>query len=317
MMTAAPMPIPAGPVHPSSSRHRWGPYALLTIALVADAGETIAPRTLELQAPLTTTITADRRQSRPQRLEAVVVVPADAPADLGAGAFVSDRHGLWFRSTRTVALPPGRHQLSFDLDAQASLIGEPHRAAWTPSAHALMTRAGLFLWSQQASRAVLRIERLEVVAEPPQQAPPPSITGHLRDLHLDGHDAVAGVVRCRTGERWTMRTRPDPFPAEPYRDDLVLELTVTGPDGREQRVAGFHRQPMAIQDRGDGEVCTPTAAAWYEVRYRPGLPGRYRLRLGATWAGQAEAPVTEVPDLLVGGEPWDDYVRVEAQDPHL
>jgi hypothetical protein len=289
--------------------------AVLGRACVAGAEPAEAPeRRIELCAPLTTIVHARHASADPERLEATLVVPEDAPADLGVGAFVADAHGRWFRSVQTRALAPGRHRLAFALGDGAGLIGEPHRAAWTASARATVADAGLFLWSQGASRAAIVVERLELVAGG-SAAAAPQAAAQLRDLRIAGFDARAGVARGRTGERWTLDVTPAPFPDQPYRQEcFALAAVIGAPDGRTWRIDGFYRQPLAIADRGDGESCTPTAAGCYEVRFRPGLPGRYTVRLEATWAGRERPLAVALPDLVVDGDPWDDYVRVDPAD---
>jgi hypothetical protein len=290
--------------------------ALCAVLLLAPAtGQGGEGRPVQLNAPLTTMVPADHVPALPSRLEAEVVVGADAPADLGVGAFVADGHGRWFRSPQTRRLPPGRHQLSFDLGDHAALVSEPDRAQWSAYARGMATQAGLFLWSQSASRATIRIERLEVAGG--SRAASMAIP-RLCDLAIDGLDAQAGVARGRTGARWSLSLRPDPFPDQPYdQARFQLQALITGPDGQQWQLAGFYRQPLELIDHGDREQGVPTAGARFEVRFRPGLPGVYKVRLEATWAGQLRPVAMNLPDLVVSGEPWDDFVRVDPVDPRF
>ncbi|MBA3937114.1 MAG: hypothetical protein H0X38_06605 [Planctomycetes bacterium] len=304
----------------------------LTVVLLATswlvmlaAGES-AGQQVTLVAPMNTTVPAVTVPPLPVRLDAVVIVPADAPGDLGVGAYAADGQGHWFRSPRTYALTPGRHQLTFDLGDRAALVQEPAREAWTATARARTTRAGLFLWSASASRAQIAVERLVVVGEKDQ----PGAQVRLTDLRLDGYDVALGQCRGRTGERWQLSVRPDPFPAQPYDPQrFALAVVVTGPNGQQWRLGAFYRQPLDIVDRGDHEEGVPSAAAAYLVRFRPELPGRYRLRLEAVWGGSGEFPPAkdaaksgrtlawDLPDLQVEGAPWDDYVRADPADPRF
>jgi hypothetical protein len=312
-------------------RRCWSLASLLGIIAGLGAGEAAPPvRQIALLSPLNTVVPVERAGADPLRLEADLVVPADAPSDLGASIYVADVHGRWFRSTKVRSLAPGRQHLSFDLGDDAGLIGEPHRAAWGPWPRAQVAKSGLFLWSQQASHAIVTVERLELVGDAKAgtsgtkavaaTATPvgaAAVPGRLLDLALDGFDAGAGVARAVTGARWSLSVRPDPFTSQPY-DPARFQLTavITGPDGQQRRINGFYRQTLTIQDRGDREQGLPTGAGRFEVRFRPGLPGAHHLRLEASWQGGAPQ-VTVLPDLMVAGEPWDDVVRVDPVDPRF
>jgi hypothetical protein len=301
----------------------WSCRPLLLLAFLA--GLPLAALELPLQAPLTSVA----RYAGPIAggdlvIRAMVVVPDGAPADLGVGAFVSDRHGRWFQQCRPGTLAPGRQAVSFTLAADSPLIAEPDRAAWDPSAATLTAQAGLFFWSASASRAVLKLEDFTVsplaapaavaakrAAERPVHA--------LRELALEGCDPVAGVARGATGERWTMSLLPAPFPVNPYDpEQFALDAVFTAPDGTELRVAGFARQPVRLSDRGDKEEARCAGPCRFEVRFRPRQPGRYHLRLEARWDGEHGTLVkTGLPDLEVAGAPWDGYARVDRDDPRF
>jgi hypothetical protein len=272
---------------------------------------------ITLTAPLNTAIRADRIPAHPSRIEAEIVVADDAPADLGVGAFLDDGHGRWFRSPSTRHLDPGHQVISFAIGDDAALVCEPDRAAWDAYARTHIVEAGLFVWSASTSRAVIQVVRIEVLADTPSATSAESqpVVRRLCDLCLDGVDPHAGVMRGRTGARWTMQVRPDPFPANPFDPALFsLAAVITTPDGQQLRIDGFYRQPLDIIDQGDRELGIPTAAGHYEVRFRPELPGSYSIRLEGTWDGQADPVSVTLPDLVVEGEPWDDYVRADPGD---
>ena len=120
---------------------------LLLCVLTATGGETVAVRVVTLSAPLNTLIPVESLVALPDRLDAELDIPANAPADLGVSAYVADAHGRWFRSPRALPLRPGRQKVSFDLGDGADLIGEPHRAQWSRWSREQIAKAGLFLWS--------------------------------------------------------------------------------------------------------------------------------------------------------------------------
>lgn len=281
-----------------------------------------AVRQVTLASPLNTLIPVETLVTAPDRLEAELVVGDDAPADLGVSAWVADAHGRWFRSPRALPLKPGRQRVSFDLGEGAGLLGEPHRAQWTRWSREQIAKAGLFVWSATVSNTVITVPVIALVREPaarPATSAPASVpvAAGLRDLELDGFDPHTRICRTVTGQRWTLALRPDPFPAQPYDGArFALAAVFSAPDGQQWRVGGFYRQPLAIRDRGDNEEGVPLSPARFEVRFRPSRPGTYQVKLEASWDGGAPQ-VTDLPQLEVTGEPWDDYVRVDAGDPRF
>lgn len=259
-----------------------------------------------LQAPLTVLVRAPGTVTPGAHLVADLIIPADAPADLGLGVYVSDRHGRWFQHALAVKPVPGPMRLRLPL-ADSGFLSEPVGAAWTPDAAAVMAKAGLYLWSASASRSVLRIDGLRLEATAPS---PGADSRQLLDLTPPRGNAV-------TGTRWELSLRPQPFPANPYdTEEFRVDALVTCPDGSEQRIPGFFAEPMARHDRGDREELTPNAAGRFTVRFRPRQPGTHRMRLEARWQGGTVRSVA-LPDCVVSGQPWDDYVRVDAGDPRF
>lgn len=279
---------------------------LLILVLAMGLGAT--ERTVTVGGPLTATVASVQTLSGlPAVLQAVVVVPDDAPSDLGVGAWVADRHGLWFQVVRPGRLAPGRQALEFRLDGEARLQPEGHGGAWDALLAAQAWQTGLLFFTATAQSCRLVVERLEPKALPP---PPTATTFRLHDLETAGGAAV-------TGERWRLRFRPQPAPAEAF-DDQRFAATVefTDPEGVVERVAAFYRQPMDLLDRGDREVARPSRASQWEVRWRPRRPGRWAVRLRASWDG-VERVVCDLPPITVSGPLWDDYVRVDAGDPRF
>jgi len=245
---------------------------------------------------------------------ATVTVPADAPAGLGVGAFVSDQHGHWFQECRPGTLSVGAQEVRFRISPQSQLVAEPTGASWNAGATALVTRVGLFFWSDAISHAQLRIDAFKVIPDdvPLVLVPPRDV---LTDVRGDGADAQ-GLFHGMTGSRWTLSLTPGPFPDNPYDpDEFALACRITGPDATTVAIAGFYDQPMALVDRGDSEQALPTGSGRFEVRFRPRLPGRYHLTLEGRWRNAPNrGVVVPLPDLVVGGAPWDGYVHVDPTD---
>ncbi|MBA3685308.1 MAG: hypothetical protein H0W72_08710 [Planctomycetes bacterium] len=278
------------------------------LALLATTWLCAAPaQDLELRAPLTTLITASEPLSGAGdgEVRAEIVVPADAPSDLGVGAYLVDRHGAWFQRCLPGTLGVGTHQVAIRLGAADAVTAEGERAGWDAAQASAMHRGGLFFWSASSSRARLVVHGLTIERTPDSAA----AGARLLDLRLP--------AAARTGQRWELGVLPQPFPASPDDPDaFALDLVVTRPDGTSDRLPGFHHQPMLVSDRGDRELIQPDEAARFCVRWRPCSPGLHQLRLEARWQGGA-AVTAELPAVDVAGERWDEYVRVDARDPRF
>lgn len=268
----------------------------------------MAAQEIVLAAPLTTIVDGWQRAPGGEAvIRAVIEVPSDAPADLGVGAWVGDAHGRWFQRARQGALTPGRHVLSFSVDATAPLRLEPlsESARWNGAEAANASQGGLFFWSASASRARLRVTLL-----PSAPAPGPlPWAARLLDLRLD--DAPT------TGERWSVRVTPSPYPANPFdAGEFRLDLVVRDPTGAELRFPGFHEQPMRSIDRGDREDALLDGPAHFSARWRPRIPGRHQMRLEARWR-TGRSLTTPLPEVEVSGAPRDAIVRPDANDPRF
>ncbi len=228
-----------------------------------------------------------------------------SPTATGAGSSAPDR----------ACSRPGHHVLEFDLGGDAALLGEPAPTAWTPADAALAAQAGLYLWSAGGSRCAVRISGLAVSAAPPAKAPARS--GRLTGLELGQYAAGTNSAHARTGERWSLSVLPEPFPANPYDPaEFALDAVFTAPDGKEQRVPGFAREPILLRDRGDREDAVPDGPTAFAVRFRARAPGTWHVRLEARW-GSGRTVTSRLPDLDVAGEPWDGYARVDHDDPRF
>ncbi|HYE07026.1 MAG TPA: hypothetical protein VEL07_16025 [Planctomycetota bacterium] len=277
---------------------------------------TVAAVEIELRAPLTTSVRGDQPYRGPgQRLAARVIVPEDAPHDLGVGAFAADRFSRWYQSARPAALAPGTHELVFELDGPL-VRSEPARSAWNANVAGEMDSAGLFFWSASASRARIVIESLRLVDA--AAAPP---TPSLSDVAIDGLDGLAGdggAMRVQAGERWTVSLLPRPFPSNAFDPErFTVDAVVTTPDGTVERIPGFYLQAMGSSDRGDREVVTPLGAGRFCVRYRPRQAGTHRITLEARWHQPDAAVTLPLPPLEVTGPAWDGFVRVDRRDPRF
>ncbi len=259
---------------------------------------------VQLQAPLTTTVMLPSELSGARQVDCLITVPANAPDDLGGGVCVADQHGHWFQRFADERLVPGKHHLRFALGEGASLHSEPWSARWDAAASS-SNRTGLFFWSASGSRASVQVD---------------CRVSRLQPVPASGVELIDGAspaAPAHPGERLEWSCRPQPFPENPY-DPQQFSLTAvfTGPDGTETRIPGFYIQRMASRDRGDREEVQPIGEEAFAVRFRPRVPGHWRLRLEALWQG-GRTVACEQPAFEVSGEPWDDYVHVDHDDPRF
>lgn len=267
-----------------------------------------AVETHVVRGPLTSLIPAPT--TLPDHAQAVTVhahVEGPVPAGMGIGLYRSDQDGLWFQQTLPQSLTAGTGSWHFDLSATRP-ISEPGWAQWLPPDADFCRQYGLFVWGTGDTPVRLRIHDWLVETSPPSTPATPA----LRDLFLEGMN-TRGHARAYTGIRWHLHARPHPMPADPYDPERFrIDLHITAPDGREIVRPGFYRQPMTISDRGDVDVGTAAGAGRFEVRYRPHRPGRHTMALVVTTGEQQHRH--DLPDLLVHGPVWDDFVRPSEQD---
>ena len=282
-------------------------FAALSLLLPLAA----ATHEVQLRSPLTTLV---RLAGEPPAgafiLRAVIQVPDQAPADLGVGAFVADRHGRWFQRLHPGVLHPGANVVALSMAPGEPLVAEPQGGMWRPDLATQANQAGLFFWSSSSTPVTIGVD--DLVAEVQAVA---EVAPRLGDLELPS--MRAGAIRLATAARYEFSLLPQPFPANPYDPgEFSLDAVFTHADGRVMRVAGFACEAMTLHDRGDREIAEPEAAARFLVRWRPPLPGRWQAHLEARW--QAGEPlVVELPPIVVEGAACDDVVRVDAADPRF
>jgi hypothetical protein len=269
-----------------------------------------ATQEVELKSPLTTLVRyTGETPVGTFVVRAVVRVPANAPADLGIGAFVADRHGRWFQRARPEPLRPGANPIALVLGPGEPLVGQPQRGAWDSAAATQVAQTGLFLWSSSAGTMTVSIDDLAVE---PHSGEPRAATSELRDLDLPGQRD--GVIHTSAAARWQLSVTPEPFPANPFDPaQFSLDAVFTHADGRVMRIPGFAVEPMELSDRGDREVATAISPMRFQVRWRPSLAGAWSARLEARWDG-GEVLAVPLPPIVVTGESHDDIVRIDAQD---
>ncbi len=274
-----------------------------------------AQETCVLQAPLSTFVTArDTFPSDTNAIQALIVVPTSAPADLGVGAFIKDTDGNWFQLGSPQRLDPGTHNIHFSIDDTSPWQAEPNFDVWDPSHLRRVVAYGLFFWSAEENRSRISVRALRAVNKIFIQQQQQKYTfHHLRyeNLQSDGH------THGTTGKRWSMQFTPTPMPNNPYaRKDFQCDLLIES-SSQTFKVPGFYLKPMRIIDSGDRDEAITNGAGYFECRFRPRQAGVYKMQLSGTWNKGQENEFTHViplPDFHVSGDPWDDYVRVDEND---
>lgn len=270
---------------------------LLAITLYAEDWQEI-----RLASPLCTVLLAPQELGSLAALAVEIDIPERTAADLGCGFWVGERSGSWFQ-LRQGGLAPGRRLLRAGLDHAQPWTAEPGGPRWSAWRRQAGTRWGIYLWSA-GQGGTIRVRWAPETGRQPAIEP-----SRICDLQLP--------TTARTGERWQMSLRPDPYPGDPFDPRIfAADLVVTRPDGTEERRPAFHDQSMRLADRGDRETGTPAAAEGFCIRYRPRVPGTHRLAL-AWSSGDGDERRIALPDLAVSGEPWDDIVRVDRGDPRF
>ncbi len=288
---------------PTDRARSWLSLAPLAIA-AAILGAPAPAQELTVQGPLNAMV-AIPAPGGACAVGAAVTVPADAPADLAVAGWASDRDGGWFQSARWIALGPGEHRLSFSFARDADLQAMPGGARWDAEAQARVARCGLCFSTASLNRAHLRVDALTITPVPVIPDGPP--LGALVDLAAD-----ATTLAC--GERWQCTVRPEPFPENPYDPgEFSLDAEILSGDGARWEIPGFCLEPMRERDRGDRLALERDGESAFAVRFRPSRPGRYQVRLLASWRG-APPRTVQLLDLEVHGPPKDGCVRIDATD---
>ena len=257
---------------------------------------------VRLASPLCTVLLAPQALASSDGVGVEIDVPERSASDLGCGFWIGERSGSWFQ-LRQGRLDPGRRLLRAELGPAQPWSAEPGGPRWSAWRRQASTRWGIFLWSAGQGGTV----RVRWTPEAGRQTA--SVPSRICDLQLP-------TAAC-TGERWQMTLRPEPYPSDPFDPRIfAADLIVTRPDEAEERLPAFHDQPMRLADRGDREAGALAAAERFCIRYRPRIPGVHRLAL-AWRVGDGGERRVELPDLAVSGQPWDDFIRVDQDDPRF
>jgi hypothetical protein len=291
--------------------------SIFFVRVLCAAESITASQTVSVQGPLTHIEQLGEAIPRAaSRVRVSIIAPDSLPSGMGVGFYVSDRHGEWFGLPAAQNLRAGENTFTWTVDAQQPWVGEPHRAAWNTAQWSRIEKHGVYFWSASAEKIALTVRAVEWADQVTENAAPSLLAtpqGQLRDIQFDGQQADGRCV-LKTGVRWSLRCLPDPFPANPFaREQFHLQAILTNEQGKELRISGFALEPYELIDRGDKQIGQVSGAMHFALRWRPQIPGTWRGRLEATW-GKDKTISYPLPPLIVEGEPWDNYVRVDERD---
>ena len=271
---------------------------------------------IELQSPVSTHFEIPNwpQNSSAFRLQARIMLPKDLPEDFGLGMWLSNNDGHWQQKVPTYTIEDGSIHLDIALSKHSWLQAQGQQMPWSASQLAESVRGGLFFWSEEGSSSIITIDDIRFSPLPVIDQPR---SHRLLDLsYSDQH--THGEWKTETGKRSEILFSPENLPANPYDPKLFkADLLVEHESGASFALPAFYREPQRLWNRGDREMSRADGAGHFAVRLRPQLPGTYKLSLTATWgmnSDQAHAQTFTLPPLIVTGEEWDDYVRVDPHD---
>lgn len=262
---------------------------------------------VQLQSPLSTvwTIAPDLPVDA-VAIKAQIIVPDDAPADLGCGAFIADRDLYWYQRIHPQRLQPGLNHVHFRINEWSAWSAEPGCDTLNASRLRECTRAGLFFFSAAENRATLLAQG--TLEQTKQTASGMDCT--LDQLEIDGWQEDHISWSC--GERWQLQFQPRVTPVNPYAPDIYrCDLLVSTADGRES-YPGFYLQPMRLMDCGSHEEARTDGPGHFAIRWRPRRPGTYQLQLQINAADQQHT--IELPPAIISGTASDPFIKRDSRD---
>ncbi|NRA39998.1 MAG: hypothetical protein HRU15_17780, partial [Planctomycetes bacterium] len=270
---------------------------------------------LVLQCPLTSAATADHTLPAGARaIQAQIIVPEGAPTDLGVGAFIKDDDGSWFQLAKQIHLRPGHHHLHFPLNCLNSWNSEPGLQQWNDFQKHLGHHFGIYFWSEQSSTTAITIQHIRTVSND-LETQTSTLNYQLQNLNIEHYNKQSGQAHLQTGKRWSIHMNPSPMPNNPYDSDLFqLDLIISDPQGQEICLPAFYQQGIELSEGGDHERATINNLATFSARFRPMQAGTYNAHLEARWQGNDHTQLIPLPDLIVSGDAYDPYIRVDKND---
>ncbi|NRA38679.1 MAG: hypothetical protein HRU15_11105, partial [Planctomycetes bacterium] len=183
----------------------------------------------------------------------------------------------------------------------------------------LVDTFGCFMWSAGSSNNMVKILACRLVYGNSERIiNNDSINAEdaheIYQLELDGFDPQNNQALLKTGQRWQLRFNPHPFPDFPYNtDNFSADLILSNDEGNTLRIPAFYHESMELKNEGSYESATVDEQGYFCVRFRPQSAAHYRAELQLSWNGQP-AKVIQLPDIIVHGDNYDDYVRTDKDD---
>ena len=135
---------------------------------------------------------------------------ADAPENIGVGAWRADRQGRWFQCVAPGRIGPGHHHLDFDLGGDQDLVAEGHRGTWNAAAAMETDHLGLFFFSEGTA---IRAGAADMVSSDATAAT--AATSAAVNTILTPSATVAFTVDARIGHPAAATVALTPLPSDP------------------------------------------------------------------------------------------------------
>lgn len=271
---------------------------------------------VSLSSPLNTfTPSVATRLEKYDTIESSIFIPDNAPSDLGVGAYVKDQDGLWFQCRFPYPLHKGDNVISFPLAEKELWRAEPDQRLWDDYHHGEAETFGLYFFSAQESQSEIKIHYVR--ANTYTTTDKKTITDEKKEQlfiqSIDGLNNRDDSAQWQSGKRWHIKMRPSQIPQNPFSNaELDIQLHISHPHLGSFKIPAFYMQDKKLSDRGDHEETSILTDGHYVVRFRPQRIGLYTMSL--TMRTASGSKTVKLPSLEVGGENWDDYVRVDASD---
>lgn len=275
----------------------------------ANSDSTTQSKPISLTAPLTTIIYADKPfDVDANSIRFACEIPKNVPKDLGLGVFLADDDGNWFMRMVSDDLVPGRNNIEIPIDVNDHWQSTPEHYEWNNYHLQLVRKFGVYFWSQEHNNTSINIYNISCVNKTVQKE---QDALHIVNLQLQNVNE-SGKAHGFCGERWEMHFQLNKLPKNPYSTaQLQSDLHVQSQHGQ-FTIPGFFKEPQELVDGGDSERSIPNGPNVICHRFRPRQAGQYQLSLEVNC--ESETINVTLPDLIVTGDDWDDYVRNSQKD---
>lgn len=266
---------------------------------------------LRLQSPLSSVYESPQKfDPQASAVELCVRMLQPESSWTGCGVYLSDDEGNWLCASSMQPLRPGVQTLRFTLQEDGMWNSPISKNILHNYSKQLVDSFGCFMWSAGSSSQNILVLSCRLVFETLEEDKRYAIN----QLEIDDFDASSFCARLQTGKRWQLRFNALPFPDFPYNTQhFKTDLVLRDETGIELRIPAFYHEGMALINSGSYESAMIDEQAYFCVRFRPQRAAHYSAELHVSWENAATQVFT-LPDVVVTGDDYDDYVRVDKND---